>query len=277
MILNETYKLYNGTGIPKIALGTWQVSEQDAAGSVAAALKMGYRHVDTAAAYENEKGVAQGIRQSGIARESIFITSKVPAEVKTYEEAKAVIEASLSNLETDYIDLMLIHAPKPWAEMFQKGIDKTYFEENLAVWKALEEAYQAGRLKAIGVSNFDVADLQNIIDNAQVKPMTNQIRVHVGHVPEDIIAYCQKEDILVMAYSPNATGRLAKNQAVVEMAAKYNVSVPQLGIRYVLQLGLLPLPKTTHEEYMRANAQVEFEISAEDMDVLSKVEEESDE
>lgn len=270
MILKENYVLYNGNKIPKIALGTWQLSEEEAASSTEAAVKMGYRHIDTAAAYGNEKGVARGIQRSGVSRESLFITSKVPAEVKTYEGAKAVIETSLKNLETDYIDLMLIHAPKPWSEMYAGG-NKNYFEENLAVWKAMEEAYHAGKLRAIGVSNFEISDIQNLLEYGEVKPMANQIRIHVGHTPEKVMKYCREKEILIMAYSPNATGRLLNHPAVAEMAAKYKVSVSQLCIRYDLQLGTLPLPKTKHEEYMRQNAEVDFEISETDMNTLRQV------
>lgn len=235
---------------------------------------MGYRHIDTAAAYQNEAGVGQALRESGVGRENIFVTTKIPAEVKTYEGAKSAIETSLSNLGMEYIDLMLIHAPKPWPELFA-GSDKTYFEQNLAVWKAMEEAYTAGKLRAIGVSNFEAADIQNLLDHGTVKPMANQIRVHVGHTPTDTIEYCRNKNILVMAFSPNATGKLLNHPTVVEMAANYKVFVPQLCIRYDLQLGLLPLPKTKHEEYMKQNADVNFEISAQDMDILSKVEEAS--
>lgn len=270
MVLKENYVLYNGNEIPKIALGTWQLSEEEAAASAEAAVKMGYRHIDTAAAYGNERGVAQGIKKSGISRQSLFITSKVPAEVKTYEEAKEIIDASLKNLETDYIDLMLIHAPKPWSEMYT-GVEKTYFEENLAVWEAMEEAYHAGKLRAIGVSNFEISDIRNLLDHGKIKPMANQIRVHVGHTPREVIKYCQEQDILIMAYSPNATGRLLNHPVAAEMAEKYKVSVSQLCIRYDLQLGTLPLPKTKHEEYMRQNTEVDFEISDTDMNALLEV------
>ncbi len=269
MILNENYVLYNGVEIPKLALGTWQVTTEDVIHSVRSAIQMGYRHIDTAAAYGNEAGVGQALRENNIRRRDIFLTTKIPAEVKGYQEAKAVIEASLSNLGTEYIDLMLIHAPKPWSEMYT-GSAKNYFEENLAVWTALEEAHAAGKLRAIGVSNFEIADIENLLDHGTIKPMANQIRVHVGHTPTEVIAYCQEKEILIMAYSPNATGRLLNHPVVVEMAARYKVSVSQLCIRYDLQLGLLPLPKTTHEEYIRQNADVDFEISVEDMDILSK-------
>lgn len=272
MILDEKYVLHNGVEIPKLALGTWQVTNEEVVHSVGSAVRMGYRHFDTAAAYQNEEGVGQALRESNVGRKDIFVTTKIPAEVKTYEGAKSAIETSLSNLGMEYIDLMLIHAPKPWPELFA-GSDETYFEQNLAVWKAMEEAYAAGKLRAIGVSNFEAADIQNLIDHGTVKPMANQIRVHVGHTPTDTIEYCRNKNILVMAFSPNATGKLLNHTTVVEMAAKYKVSVPQLCIRYDLQLGLLPLPKTKHEEYMKQNADVNFEISAQDMKVLSKVEE----
>lgn len=271
MVFKETYILSNGQHIPKFALGTWQVSNEDASGAVKTALEMGYRHIDTAAAYGNEKGVGKGIQESGIPREEIYITSKVPAEVKTYEEAKTVIAQSLENLGTDYIDLMLIHAPKPWSEMYT-GIAKTYYEENLSVWKALEEAYKAGSLKAIGVSNFEVHDLQNIISSCEIKPMANQIRIHIGHTPKEVMDYCKTEGIQVEAYSPIATGRLLDKPEVGAMAETYGVSVPQLCVRYVLQLGTVALPKTTQASHMRQNAEVGFEISAEDMEALSSLE-----
>lgn len=269
-MLNEYYTLSNGVTIPKIALGTWQVSSEDVQTSVYDALSVGYRHIDTAAAYENENGVGNAVIKSGIARDEIFLTTKIPAEVKDYEGAVEVIEKSLANLQTDYIDLMLIHSPKPWTELFA-GTEKTYFAENLEVWRALTEYYKSGKLRAIGVSNFETADIQNIIDNAEVAPMVNQVRVHIGHTPKEVIDYCQSRSILIEAFSPNATGKLRTDAVVVEIADKYGVSIPQLGIRYDLQLGTLPLPKTTHKEYMIQNADVDFVISDEDMARLGEV------
>lgn len=271
-MLNEYYTLSNGVTIPKIALGTWQVSNEDVQTSVSDALSVGYRHIDTAAAYENENGVGNAVIKSDIARTELFLTTKIPAEVKSYEGAVEVIERSLANLQTDYIDLMLIHSPKPWAELFA-GTEKTYYAENREVWRALTEYYKTGKLRAIGVSNFETADIQNIIDNAEIAPMVNQVRVHIGHTPKEVIDYCQSRSILIEAFSPNATGKLRTNPVVVEIADKYGVSIPQLGIRYDLQLGTLPLPKTTHREYMIQNADVDFVISDEDMARLREVEE----
>lgn len=272
MILNETYKLNNGYEIPKIAFGTWQIDNTAVTNAVKTALSLGYRHIDTAAAYGNEAGIAKAIAESGIAREEIFITTKIPSEIKNYDDAKKSINDSLKNLNTSYIDLMLIHAPKPWEELFG-GSDKNYFEENLAVWKAMEEAVEAGQIRSIGVSNFEIADIQNILDHGKIKPVVNQIRVHIGHTPTDVISYCQSNDITIMAFSPNATGKLLGHPVVTEIAKKYHVSVPQLSIRYDYQLGLLPLPRSTNPAHIAENKDIDFTISEEDMKLLSQVEE----
>ncbi len=270
MIFEETYVLANGQQIPKFALGTWQISDEDAEGAVKTALEIGYRHIDTAIGYGNESGVGRGIQASGVPGEQIYITSKIPAEVKSYEEAKEKITQSLERLGVECIDLMLIHAPRPWSEMYPEAPHR-YFEENRAVWKALEEAYQAGMVKAIGVSNFDVDDLQNIMEDCAIKPMVNQIRIHIGHTPKKVMDFCETEGIQVEAYSPIFTGRLLDNAEVSKIAEKYGVSIPQLCVKYVLQLGCVALPKTTKEAHMRQNAEVAFEISAEDMEVLAAV------
>ena len=272
MILSENFQLNNGVSIPRIAFGTWQISNDRVTDAAKAALAAGYRHIDTAAAYENECGVGKALRESGLRREEVFITTKIPAEVKTYEGAKAVIAASLKNLGTSYIDLMLIHAPKPWEELFG-GSEKTYYAENLAVWKAMEEAVAAGQLRAIGVSNFEIGDLQNLIDHAKIKPAVNQIRVHIGHTPAEVISYCKENGIVVMAFSPNATGKLLGHPVVAEIAAKYQVSVPQLSIRYDYQLGLIPLPRSTNPAHIAENKDIDFVISNADMERLAQVEE----
>lgn len=272
MILSEKFQLNNGVSIPRIAFGTWQISNDRVTDAAKAALSVGYRHIDTAAAYENECGVGEALRETGLRREEVFITTKIPAEIKTYEGAKAMIAASLKNLETPYIDLMLIHAPKPWEELFG-GSEKTYYAENLAVWKAMEEAVAAGQLRAIGVSNFEVDDLQNLLEHAGIKPAVNQIRVHIGHTPADVISYCKENGIVVMAFSPNATGKLLGHPVVAEIAAKYQVSIPQLSIRYDYQLGLIPLPRSTNPEHIAENKNIDFAISDADMQQLSQVEE----
>ena len=275
MVLDEFYKLNNGQRIPKIALGTWQTPNDVAATAVATAIDAGYRHIDTAIAYENEAGVGAGLKAAlksiGIHRESVFITTKIPAEVKNYADAVRCIQESMDRLDAFHIDMMLIHAPRPWAEMGSTAGNR-YFKENLEVWKALEEAYEAGKIRAIGVSNFEIDDLNNLLAGARVVPAVNQIRVHIGHVPTELVDFCEQAGILVEAYSPNATGRLLKVPEVCAMAEKYHVSVPQLASRFVLQLGLLPLPKSVHEERIRQNAKLDFEINSADMASLLEIE-----
>jgi diketogulonate reductase-like aldo/keto reductase len=269
MILEENFTLANGVEIPKLGLGTWLISDADVVPAVKDAVKIGYRHIDTAQAYQNERGVGEGIRASGVKREDIFLTTKLAAELKSYEEAAASIDGSLKALNVEYIDLMIIHSPKPWME-FHK--DDRFFEGNREAWRALEEAYKAGKLRAIGVSNFEEADLDNILAACTTKPMVNQILAHISNTPKELIKYSQNKGILVEAYSPVAHGELMKNQEVKKMAEKYAVSVPQLGIRYVLQLGLLPLPKTANPAHMKNNADVDFVISDEDMEILKNME-----
>ena len=274
MVLDEFYKLNNGQRIPKLALGTWQTPNDVAAEVVATAIEAGYRHIDTAIAYENESGVGAGLKAAlettGIHRESVFITTKIPAEVKTYDDAVRSIQESMDRLDAFHIDMMLIHAPRPWSEMGSTSGNR-YFKENIEVWKALEEAYEAGKIRTIGVSNFEIDDLNNILAGGRVMPAVNQIRVHIGHVPTELIDFCEQNGILVEAYSPNATGRLMNVPEVCAMAEKYHVSVPQLASRFVLQLGLLPLPKSTHKERILENAKLDFEINSNDMAALLKM------
>lgn len=269
MILQETYKLNNGVEIPKLGYGTWMIDNDAVVDAVKTAIEIGYTHIDTAQAYQNEEGVGKAIKESGVAREKLFITTKLAAEAKSYEEAKDAIEGSLKALGLDYIDLMIIHSPKPWMK-FQE--EDRYFKGNLEAWKALEEAYEAGKIKAIGVSNFEKVDLDNILDNAKVKPQVNQILAHITNVPREMIDYAKSKNILIEAFSPIGHGELFKNEEVKAMADKYGVSIPQLAIRYDLQLGLLPLPKTQTPAHMKSNAELDFEISAEDMEALDNME-----
>lgn len=252
-----------------MALGTWFIADDKAAEAVREAVKIGYRHFDTAQAYGNERGVGEGVRTAGIPREEIFVTSKVAAENKSYESAAASIDESLEKLGLGYIDLMIIHSPQPWKEVNQS--DNRYFAENREVWRALTDAYKAGKVKAIGISNFLQEDIDNIYDWAEVKPMVNQILCHVSNSPLDLIDYCQKKDIVVEAYSPMGHGEIMKQPELAEMAKKYGVTVAQLCIRYDIQLGTVVLPKTANPEHMKTNADVDFVISDEDMETLKNV------
>ncbi|KFZ38761.1 2,5-diketo-D-gluconic acid reductase [Shewanella mangrovi] len=268
-MLEQHYTLANGVQIPKLALGTWMISDKDVGAAVTAALNMGYRHIDTAQAYGNEAGVGAAINAADVKREDIFLTTKLAAEVKSYDEAVVSIEESLARLNLDYIDLMIIHSPQPWAKF---GAEDRYFEGNREAWRALEDAHKAGKIRAIGLSNFQQQDIDNIVDACSVKPVVNQILAHVTNVPSELITYSQAKGMLVEAYSPVGHGELFKNDAIKAMADKYQVSIPQLCIRYVLQLGLLPLPKTANPAHMQNNADVDFTISDADMTTLNNME-----
>lgn len=268
MVLNETYTLSNGVPVPKLGLGTWFIDDHEAARAVADAVDIGYRNIDTAQAYGNERGVGEGVRTSGVARDDLFVSSKLAAEIKNYPDAAAAIDRSLETMGLDHIDLMLIHSPQPWADF--RGGD--YAEGNREAWRALEDAYRAGKLRSIGVSNFEQHDLDNILSACTVAPQVNQLLVHVGNTPADLIAYCEDKNILVEAYSPIAHGEILENQDLAAMADHYGVTVPQLCIRYTLQLGTLPLPKTANPDHMRSNAQVDFVIADDDMRALRNME-----
>lgn len=267
MILQETYSLNNSMTIPKVGFGTWMIDDEAAVQAVKDALEIGYRHIDTAQAYGNERGVGEAIRTSGVYRSEIFLTSKVAAEHKTYEAAANSIDESLEKLGLETIDLMIIHAPQPWDEFREANYD----EGNVAAWQALEDAVKAGKIRAIGLSNFNQHDVENILEHATIKPVVNQILAHISNTPFELIDFCKEHDILVEAYSPVGHGELMKNEEIKEIAERYGVTVPQLAIRYCLELGLLPLPKSTNKEHIKANGELDFNLSNDDLQLLKKM------
>ncbi|MFC5528361.1 aldo/keto reductase [Cohnella yongneupensis] len=268
-MFNETYSLLNGVVIPKLGLGTWLLDEGQAEQAVRDAVSIGYRHIDTAQAYMNEAGVGKAICSCGIAREELFITTKVAAEAKNYDAVTKSIDESLAKLGLEYIDLLLIHSPQPWKEFREEN---RYFEENKEVWKSMEYAYKTGKVKAIGLSNFLQDDVENILASCEIKPMVNQILAHVSNTPLELIEFCQKHDILVEAYSPIAHGAVLDNTEIKVIADKYGVSVAQLCLRYDTQLGLVVIPKTANPDHMRINTELDFVISDADMETLKNVE-----
>lgn len=274
MMLEETFTMNNGVTIPKLALGTWLISDDVVTDAVKAAVEIGYRHIDTAQAYGNERGVGEAVRSCGVACDELFVTSKVAAEHKTYDSAAASIDSTLETMGLDYLDMMIIHSPQPWTEVNQS--DNRYEEGNIEAYRALEDALSAGKLRAIGVSNFLENDLRNILDNCRVVPAVDQVLAHIGNTPFELANFCKRNNILVEAYSPIAHGEAGKITAIVDMAKKYNVSVAQLCIRYVLQLDMVALPKTANPDHMKSNAAVDFEIAADDMEALKNVERISD-
>ena len=269
MILQETYKLENGVKIPKLGLGTWCIDNDKAAQAVRTAVALGYRLIDTAQAYKNEQGVGEGIRSCGVPREELFVASKVAAELKTYEAAAASIEETLKKMGLDYLDQMIIHAPQPWSEFRDT---KRYFAENKAVWRALEDAQAAGKVRVIGVSNFLQDDLENLLSDCRVQPMVNQILLHISNTDQELLNFCKEQHIQVEAYSPIAHGEALKNPVIAQMAKKYGVSAAQLCVRYVLQLGTVALPKTADPQHMAENAAVDFVLTPEDMAALLQME-----
>jgi diketogulonate reductase-like aldo/keto reductase len=266
-VLTDVYVLSNGVKIPKIGFGTWQVPDGDVAyNSVMMALKNGYRHIDTAAAYRNEASVGKAIKDSGIPREEIFVTSKLQSHIKTYDGAKEAFLQTLEELGFDYLDLYLIHAPWPWNEM-----GKNCDEGNVEAFKAMIEFYKEGKIKAIGVSNFSPKDIDNIIKNTDFVPHANQIAFFVGLDQEETRAYCEEKNILIEAYSPLAIGYALKNPIVIDMAKRYDKTPAQMLIRYCLEKGTLPLPKSTHESRIIENSHVDFTIKKADMDILDDI------
>jgi len=269
-ILSEDLVMTGGVSIPKLGFGTWKIPNEVAPDAVASAIGIGYRLIDTARVYRNEVGVGQGLKAAGVLRSDVFVTTKIPSSLKTYDEIGPCIDESLRRLDLSFIDLLLIHGPKPYPP--QPGDDeKTYFAENREVWRAMEDAYRQGKLRAIGVSNFEIPDLTNLLDSATVAPMANQIELRVGFPEEELRQFCEAHGIVVEAYSPIGSGILLDNPVIADVAARLAVSVPQVCIRYCLQKGAVTLPKSVHPEFMLADTEVEFEIPAADMVLLDTV------
>ncbi|MDY3368058.1 aldo/keto reductase, partial [Zhenhengia yiwuensis] len=265
--LQDTYTLANDVQIPCIGFGTWQTPNGETAiNSVKAALKAGYRHIDTAACYGNEASVGQAIKESGVPREEIFVTSKVWNTERGYEKTLAAFETTMEKLDLDYVDLYLIHWPAA-ANQFEN-----WKEINAQTWRALEELYIEGKVKAIGVSNFLPHHLEALLEGVKVVPMVNQIEYHPGFMQAESVAFCKAHNILVEAWSPLGTGNVLNNETLIMMAQKYSKTVAQICIRWVLQHGLLPLPKSITESRVIENTEVfDFEIKDEDMAIIDAI------
>ena len=261
----EFLTLSNGVKIPSIGFGTWQTPEGEAAAeAVRTAIEAGYRHIDTAQAYGNEKSVGDGIKRSGINRCDLFVTTKLTNDNHTYEITKSSFEQSLKDLGLDYVDLFLIHWPRPmkFRDNWQKA--------NAETWKAMEELYEEGKIRAIGVSNFMPLHLSALFDTAKIAPMVNQIRLCPGCTQDEVVRYSREKGMILEAYSPLGTGRIFDADDIRFLSSKYGKSIAQISIRWSLQMGFLPLPKSVNEERIRSNIDVfDFELSDEDMEFLS--------
>lgn len=270
-MLKETFELYNGVTIPKVGFGTWQVPNGDIAyQAVRDALEVGYIHIDTAYVYENEISVGQAIQDAHIKRSELFVTSKLPSHIKTYDETELYFYETLKRLQLDYLDLYLIHAPWPWS-----NIGQDCKEGNAEAWKKMIELYETKKIRAIGVSNFNVDDLKDLIARTGVIPHVNQIAFFAGHFQKqkETIAFCQDNHILVEAYSPLAIGHALNTPLVVSLAEKYQKTPAQILIRYTLEHNTLPLPKSTKKARMEENADLDFSISKEDVVLLDQLSE----
>ena len=266
----KEYKLSNGVIIPSVGFGTWQIPNgKEAYESTLYALKNGYTHIDTAAAYGNEESVGKAIKDSGFKREEVFITSKLKAELKGYQVAKDEFAKTIQKLGVDYLDLYLIHAPKPWS-VHSDGTE--YTEQNIETWKAFIELYQAGKIRSIGVSNFRPEHLKPLIEATHFAPHVNQIFLCPGATQKETVEFSKPYGILTEAYSPLATGRLFKVELMQQMAEKYEKSLAQVAIRWSLQRGFLPLPKSVTPSRISNNIDVwNFEISETDLDAIDKI------
>ncbi len=254
--LTDAFTIAGDVRIPKIGFGTWQIPDgPEAYDSVRAALDAGYRHIDTALAYGNEESVGRAVRDSGLDRDEVFITTKLPAEIKDADGARRAFEQSQQGLDLGHIDLYLIHAPWPWT-----SIGSDHRDGNVAVWKVFEQLYASGRTRSIGVSNFSVDDLESLVAATDVRPHANQIKWHVGSTESATTAWCQTRGVLVEGYSPLATGGLLDQEVLTSVAERVGRTPAQVAIRYLLERDVLPLPKSVTPKRIAENADVDFEL-----------------
>jgi len=259
------YELSNGVKIPSVGFGTWQAAEgEGTVDAVKAALDAGYRHIDTAAAYKNEESVGRGVKKSGLARNEVFVTSKVWNTEHGYESTLAAFESSLQKLQMDYMDLYLIHWPNPLK------FRDCWERKNAETWKAMEELYAAGKVRTVGISNFMPHHIDALLKTAKIMPMVNQIKLCPGETQDETVQYCREKDILLEGYSPLGTGKIFSVPEIRELSEKYQQTAAQLCIRWSLQNGWLPLPKSVTEKRIKENFRVfDFTISEEDMERIS--------
>ena len=263
----EYIQLRNDVVIPSVGFGTWQVNDGDEAyNSVLCALQNGYTHIDTAAAYGNEESVGKAIKDSGIARDKLFITTKLWNDVRGYEDTINAFNESLNKLGLDYIDLYLIHWPNP------VKYRANYIEMNRESYRAMEDLYKQGKIRAIGVSNFLVHHLDELLETATIVPHVNQIRLFPGLRQDEVISYCKEKGIAIEAYSPFGTGKIFEVKELQELASKYNKSIAQICVRYSLDKGYIPLPKSVTPSRIKSNIEVfDFKLDKEDIKLLDNL------
>jgi diketogulonate reductase-like aldo/keto reductase len=270
MVIKDTLTLRNGVVIPLLGFGTWQIKDgEEAYASTLAALAAGYRHIDTAAAYRNERSIGRAIKDSGIPRNQLFITTKLESHLKNYEQTFVEFEQSRQRLGLDYIDLYLIHAPWPWSE-WQTNPD--YSQGNIAAWKAMEELYEAKKVRSIGVSNFEISHLEKLFQGIHLLPHVNQIPLWIGRPQKALRAFCSEKEIAIEAYSPLATGRIFKLDLLHTLAKKYKKTAAQIAIRFTVELGAITLPKSTNPSRIIENGELNFKLERDDLIALLELE-----
>lgn len=265
--LKDSYQLKNGVKIPCVGFGTYLTPDGDTAvRAVKEAIRVGYRHIDTAAVYKNEKSVGRAIRESEINRSALFVTSKVWNKDQGFDSTLRAFEKTLSDLELEYLDLYLIHWPVP------KGHDHDWKKINRETWRAMEQLLEEGRVRAIGVSNFKAHHLNALMETAVILPMVDQIEIHPGLNQNDTIRFCKEHDMVVEAWGPLSQGKLFQINDLDELAERYQKTVAQICLRWHLQRGVIPLPKSVTPARMAENADIfDFELSREDMDYISRI------
>jgi len=259
---NDFFTLSNGVKIPCVGYGTWQTAPEVAAECVKIALQAGYRHIDTASAYGNEEAVGAGIKASGVDRKEIFLTTKHWITERGYSKTAAAVDASLKALGTDYLDLYLVHWP------CTAKTSENWKEINAATWRGFEDAYKAGKIRAIGVSNYLPEHILALEETCGIKPMVNQIEVHPGYDQPALVDWCQKHGMVVEAWSPLGCGAVLKDETVNRIAAAHGISAAKICVRYCLQKGVLPMPKSTHAERIAENKEV-FDFALSDAEMLA--------
>ncbi|MBR5800852.1 MAG: aldo/keto reductase [Lachnospiraceae bacterium] len=261
--INDTYTLSNGLEIPCLGFGTYNPTGGDNVEIILTAMECGYRYFDTASLYGTERALGEAVKKSGIARGDLFIASKAWIDEMGYEEVKQAFERTLNRLQTDYLDLYLIHWPRSAED------DTDWKEKGRETWRAMEELYEAGKIKGLGLSNFLPHHMDNILQNCKVKPVADQLELHPGYMQQAATAFCAENQVAVQAWSPLGRAKLLEDSLLLKMAAKYGKSPAQICLRYLLQKGMIPLVKATKAERMKQNADVfDFEIEKDDMWML---------
>ena len=263
--LTDTYTLSNGVHIPCVGFGTWQSKDgPEARDSVAEALRAGYRHIDTAQGYGNEESVGQAVKESGLSRGEVFLTSKLTNSERGYDQTLSAFHESLRKLGTDYMDLFLIHWPRP------VSFRNDWEAQNAQSWRAMEDLYREGKVRAIGISNFHPHHIEALLKTATVAPMVNQIRLAPGDTQDEVVSFSREKGMLLEAYSPLGVGKVFEVPQMKTLAEKYGKSIAQIAIRWSLQRGYLPLPKSVTPERIRENTRIfDFNLDDEDVELIA--------